>query len=84
MSLSEPRPQMVARDDRWLVCDDAFAEFLSRPLGFSRRRRLDREWARGGRPADMQLARERAYDAETERMRQDIRALARQNERTSA
>lgn len=71
-----PRRELVHRDDRWLVSDDLFAAFLARPMGVMLRRRLDREWARGGRPADIQLARERAYDAETERMRRDIRALA--------
>ena len=84
MNRSEPRPQLVARDDRWLVSDDAFAEFLARQIGPARRRRLDREWAHGGRPADIRLAKERAYDQETERLRRDIRALARENERARA
>lgn len=70
MNRSERRTEMVA--DEILRLHVESLEVMR--ADSSRRRRLAREAPNRTRRVDAQLARERAYDAETDRLRSEIRA----------
>ena len=72
-NLDIPGTRMVPMDDRWLLADEAFAAFLTRPIGPARQKRLDRERQYMGTWADIQRQREYVYDVETERAREELR-----------
>lgn len=64
-----------------MVADEMFTLHIealqSRSRNSWRRRRLAAEWSDRRRPVDAQLARERAYDAETDRLLAQIREAQR-------
>lgn len=70
----------VPRDERWMVADENLAEYLRRPITPARRRRLDSERSTGSRLSDIQLARERIYDRETDRLLRDLRFVTSERE----
>lgn len=67
----------ISRSEHPMVADEMFTMFIEGLQGRRRdswrRRRLAAEWTDRRRSVDAQLARERAYDAETERLLAAIR-----------
>lgn len=73
MSRSEPhRPVSLAA--RWTIADEAFTEFVQRPVSARLKSRLVTELRRGQGRADRQLVAERVYDKETDRLLDALRA----------
>lgn len=64
----------VALEDRWTIADEAFTEFMQRPVTPARAKRMDREKQYRGTSADIQRAKERVYDMETNRLLRAMRA----------
>lgn len=61
-------------EERWTVADEAFDEFLRRPVTPARARRMQREKQYRGTPYDVQRTKERVYDMETNRLLRAMRA----------
>lgn len=67
----------MSRSEHPMVADEMFTIFIEGLQGRRRdswrRRRLAAEWTDRRRSVDAQLARERAYDAETDRLLAEMR-----------
>lgn len=73
MTFHSDRTGMVPLADRWTAADDAFHEFVTKPVDHHRRMRLLREVKISARPADVEVERLKRYDAETEGLRDEMR-----------